>query len=154
MIFIVGVNNHYIQYVKREKMYSAEFENCLVDKINKHSISLVAEELSKEAIDNRKHAIDSVARVTALSTSRKHLYADPDSKERELLRIPKDTLTCSDEDKAKYNHIREKEWLSRIKNQSCPNVLFICGCNHVDSFDSLLRNEGHQVKVLSTNYGI
>ncbi len=154
MIFIVGVN-HNTQYVRNDVKPSTGFKNYLVDKITKYSLSLIAEELRKETIDKRNNAIDSVARVTTLSAAdTKHLYADPNSAERKLLGIPTDTSTCSPEDRAKYDCIREKYWLLEIEDQNCSNVLFICGDKHVDSFDSLLCNEGYQPKVLSTNYGI
>lgn len=163
-VFIVGVN-HKIQYVFKNSTHSTEFKNYLVGKITKHSISLIAEELSNEAI-KKNRANDSVARVTALSAGIKHRYVDPDSERRELLGIPSekqlkeklglgrslyaDELTRLNEAQAKYHRIREEDWLSQIKDQNCSNVLFLCGYNHIESFASLLHNEGHQVQVLST----
>jgi hypothetical protein len=164
-IFIVGVN-HKIQYVFKNSTHSTEFKDYLVGKITKHSISLIAEELSNEAIKQNK-TDDSVAHVTALSADIKHRYADPDSETRESLGIPSekqlkeklglgrslnaDELTRLDVANAKYHPIREEYWLSQIKDQNCSNILFLCGYNHIESFASLLRNEGHQVQVLSTN---
>jgi len=165
-MFIIGVN-HNIQYVFEGKSPSTEsFKQYLVAEITKHSISLIAEELSIEAI-NRNKAIDSIAHVTALSIGIKHLYADPDLKARESLGIPSEKqireelglgrilshgqLACLDEAKSKYYPIREKYWLSQIKDQNCSKVLFLCGDSHVESFASLCSNKGHHVDVLSTN---
>ena len=165
MIFIVGIN-HNIQYLHKGRSPSESFKQYLAGKIRNNSISLVAEELSVEAIRLNK-AIDSVARVVALSANVGHRLVDPDSKTRESLGIPSekqiretlglgrslssDELARLDGAKAKYHIIREKYWLSQIQeDHNGANILFICGDSHVESFSSLLRSEGYPITVLRT----
>ena len=78
MIFIIGVN-HEIQYMYNSISASTKkFKEYLKTESVNRDVTLIAEELSKEAI-TRRRATDSVARVVVSSLdSAKHKFCDPD----------------------------------------------------------------------------
>lgn len=172
MIFIIGVN-HEIQYMYNSISVSTEkFQEYLKTKAINRNVTLIAEELSKEAIIRRQKATDSVARVVASSLdSTNHQFCDPDSETRESMGISDrqikkkhglpetgglshQELEIYDKAKTECDRIKEKHWFSLIKDHVCLNVIFICGDSHVENFKELVTKEGYPAEVLSTNWKI
>ncbi|KKR84826.1 MAG: hypothetical protein UU32_C0043G0002 [Candidatus Woesebacteria bacterium GW2011_GWB1_41_10] len=44
-----------------------------------------------------------------------------------------------------YWPIREKYWLAQIHNIIAKNIIFICGFSHLESFKSILTENGYKV---------
>ena len=152
-VYLIGLN-HSVQYTYLGKPYTQiSFRRHIESAITQYSVSLIAEELSVEAIE-RQRASGSIVSVVAASKGIEHRYVDPDSRMRESLGIPSerllkkrlglgralssDELRRLDEEKSRYHSIREEYWLSQIR-EHCGNVLFLCGDSHVESFFSLLK---------------
>ena len=164
--YLIGLN-HNIQYIYDGRPYAPTcFREYIESAIDQHSISLIAEELSVEAIQREK-ASGSISHVIAASKGIGHVYADPDFQTRESLGIPSEetikdelglgrTLSSEellrlDQEKVKYHSIREEYWLSQI-NEHFGNILFLCGDSHVVGFCSLLEKRHVETMTLSTNW--
>ena len=112
----------------------ADFCELIRRSVAAHGIRLIAEEMSIEGLQI-DGARESTCKEVADSCGVKHVYCDPDRKERELLGI------LNDED-------REREWLTRLRKRNIRPALLICGAQHVDSFAKLMRQHGVLVTVL------
>ena len=53
---------------------------------------------------------------------------------------------------ATQRHKREDEWISRLKNPNESLILFICGFDHLKSFNALLNKRGIKSEILSEEY--
>ncbi len=142
--FIIGVN-HRIQYTKTNyklewKNEICSFSDYLAEKATLLNVDLIAEEFNDEAI-HKNDASTCTVRDTAKRISRKHLFLDPDSRERPA-------SFTSKEEKMEY---REDEWLRRIKIIDSSVFIIVCGDAHVDSFAAKLDKAGYDVEILSRN---
>ena len=111
------------------------FEHYLRDAALSLRATAIAEELSKEAVEERQGGA-SVAKLVADCLGLRHLFCDPDAGEREALGIS----TGSD---------REDVWASRLKPLA-PNdtsIIFLCGANHSDTFKMTLGRWGLHARV-------
>jgi hypothetical protein len=95
-----------------------------------------------------------------------HLYCDPTSEERAHLGIPTQmelvnqvkaelgvSIIMGAENEAHYNRaaaqyspVREQFWLGRLAEHRNKRILFICGSDHVETFNALLHKNGWQVQ--------
>lgn len=101
------------------------FINFVHEKCRLLGVDLIAEEFSEYAVE-LNHAQDSTAKRVAREIRIPHLFCDPNPRERQELGIQ----NIAD---------REKEWLRRIIGSGYSHILFICGDDHLESFQSLLR---------------
>ena len=111
----------------------------------------------KEALEWHNKGMSIPQRVAA-KLSLKHLFCDPDGKQRQLLGIEAEDVieldqffncSISDDDvkrrKRESRTQRECYWLNRLRQevpQSEWPILFICGADHVGSFSKILEEEG------------
>ncbi len=142
-VYLVGVD-HRVQWIPASS--SSEWEVVILgfikfvyEKSELLGIDLIAEEFSEYLIEHN-HAEDSTARRAAREIGIPHLFCDPDPHERKDLGIQ------NDDD-------REKEWLRRIINSGSSRILFICGDNHIASFQALLTDTGHKAEIVGGNWG-
>lgn len=171
MIYIFGVN-HQFQWDDKLEL-SGEFKRSILDIIDTKRIELIGEEFSIEAC-RRNNITNSVLYEIAVKKSIKHVYCDPNTKERKKLGIPtsqeirgvlsykvndiqsyKEFERMSEKEEKKYWCIREKEWLNRIRRgiHNKSNILIIIGNDHVDSFADLLKKENIQFeKILDDQF--
>ncbi len=115
-----------------------KFRQYLHDQAISLGATAIAEELSKQVVDDREGGM-SVAKQVADDIRLHHLYCDPDRDERKKLGITLET-DCS---------VREAIWLSRVKSLS-PNetsIIFVCGANHSSTFNSTLERSGIQARI-------
>lgn len=168
MVHIIGVH-HNIQYkfLPQESQYF-QFEAYLKVRVAEYGVTMIAEELSEEAMQSCE-VKESIGQKVARELGIEHQLCDPTSEERKSLGIPSeaelkqrlglgkflkdDELRRLDAEKQKYWPIRERFWLDRIRHAAGQAVLFICGDSHVDSFRWLLESEGLDVEVLSRHCG-
>jgi hypothetical protein len=107
-----------------------EFEQYLCDAAVSLHATVIAEELSRQAVEKRKGGM-SVAKKVADRLGLRHLFCDPNCDERQELGI-----TTSDE--------REMIWLKRLQGLR-PNetsIIFVCGADHSTTFHSKLERKG------------
>lgn len=142
-VLLVGVD-HRIQWVPQPvspewQRDLREFAHYLEDQARCAGADVIAEELSEESLA-RSQARASVAREVASLLEVRHLFCDPDSAQRQQLSIEADVQ-------------REQYWLQEIEQARGTVTLFICGDNHVDSFEQRCKSTGLETKVLSRNWG-
>jgi hypothetical protein len=131
MICIVGTN-HRFQHInadagKVKKSAVSKFRERLRYLVESHSINVIAEEFSVEAL-RISNASLSVCQEIAQQNGICHVFCDPTSDERSEHGIYK-------HDDAK----REMFWLQRLQPCIGKKVLFICGSNHTESFCRMIR---------------
>jgi len=157
---LVGVD-HTAQWNK-DSSESKILKSELTEIVKNHSIDLIAEEFSEEALAGnkvKKTVCQDVAKVFGIN----HKPCDLDSQERKKQNIPLRNevksrlnikglvLANSQEDKLieaelrKYDLIREKGWFNKIKNEVAQNLVFVCGSSHLKGFRSILINNGYEV---------
>ncbi len=170
MIYLIGVE-HKIQYdgsYAKSQQERDKFSIYLKQQVLKLKISLIAEELSEEALRKYK-GNNSTAKLVAKELNVIHLFCDPNTNERKLAGIPpkeeikneieknipknyihryqlRDEKT--NEEMKKYHTIREKFWVEKIKNYLNQGILFICGAEHVQSFEKLLLENKCKASIL------
>lgn len=170
MIYLVGVN-HEIQYKqKTENKKAKEFGKYIFNVIKGNRISVIAEELSEEALKLNK-CNESISRENSHKLKIEHKFCDPDTEERtkigyptikqikEELNLPKPKSVAEHklqeslikEKEKSYFPIRERFWLEKIKDRLKENILFICGDDHIESFSILLKSKSTKYKILSKN---
>jgi len=142
MIHIIGTA-HRTQYwsdaIRQSKSIDTcaaivgRFENYLRDSATSLNVTVIAEELSEQLVDQMEGGA-SVAKTVVEELGLRHAYYDPNREERIALGVgerPED---------------REPIWMARIQPFS-PNetsIIFVCGAEHSVSFQSLLeRNSLH-----------
>ncbi len=168
MIYIIGVD-HLVQYNGPvPESIRIEFRSYLTRLCSELYIAIIAEEFSEEALRDVYHATEETAMEAAKMIGVEHRYCDPGEKELAELGIPyfRDLIEQARRDcgapasyiidqefriqvrdraaamAKSYWHIREKYWYSRLRDVLHENILFICGHEHVDRFNSLLRECG------------
>ena len=127
---------------------------------------LLAEEMNEEelALYADHGARDSVARRVALEQQRKHLFINPDRKERERVGITKEQIreerygqaALTDE---QYEEIcrlefarRENRWLQQIQSVSFHHCICIMGSKHIPTFPTLLSANRLDHSILVANF--
>jgi hypothetical protein len=133
-IFIVGTNHEGYQIRPQcgPEDGADAFKQHVLQTARTHAVQTIAEEMSWEPLRGRRTVCHEVAKEEHLA----HIMCDPTSSERQALGISKENTPLD-------NEKREKEWLRRVKMQSCRYpVLFVCGANHVFSLSRLCQDEG------------
>jgi hypothetical protein len=172
MIYLIGVN-HRIQHNGNNSSDLSKrngFINYLLRKVNEFDVLLIAEEFNQEAL-TRSDATKATAKIAAEKARIEHRFCDPDSQERVRIGIPScvelqielfgkaKTIRNHKENELlqikckKFNSIREKYWFEKIKDKSLYNVVFICGDDHIESFQSLLNGIGIETVILAKGWG-
>ena len=129
----------------------------------KHSITLLAEEMSLDAL-HLYGAHRSVCQEVADFLGIAHRYCDPSIEEQKQLGIANpdksDPSSFSpvrdphgiDPEVAAADAIRERHWFQHIIEADSWPVLFVCGAHHVESFRALLQTSGIGSDVLFSNW--
>ena len=174
MVFIIGVD-HLVQYSGPAPEYlRIEFREYLVSASRGNGIRLIAEEFSLEALRDVYGSANDTAQEAAAILGIGHLYCDPEEKDLRKLGIPRfaEILDCVKREhgitekfilddharkkvraeavvRAKsYWRARELFWYGRIEPDIGSNILFICGHEHAERFRSLLKEKGHDSRIL------
>jgi hypothetical protein len=136
MLHLVGVD-HAVQYTNEysDREAVSDFARFLKSEAEEHSIGLIAEEFSQEALDRSK-GIACTCRDVAHKLGIEHRFCDPDYSERAKFRI--DTMGK-----------REDFWQARLSDRLDKEVLFVCGGDHVERFAALLIRRGLEVAILA-----
>mgnify|MGYP001564350493 CR=1 FL=1 len=137
MIFLIGVDHQIQQNVwDGNKAGREDLINYLINQSKLLKITLIAEEFSEQALGSGTQI---TAQEAAKILGIEHRLCDPDLKERITLNIK----TSAD---------RENIWLERIKDKLGSEMIFICGSDHVLSFESLLKKNKIGVKILKETF--
>ena len=166
MVYLIAVD-HEVQYLDSDS--SSSFSQFLEQKVKQLGVTLIAEELSQEAVVKQKkvkiNTIGSTAHHVAEITRIEHRFCDPNNSERESLGIPttrdirrKLGLKAGQDEpkvereKRKYWPKREQFWLDKIIDRVEEKLIFVCGADHIKSFKSLLESINCNVEILSEDW--
>lgn len=176
MVYIIGVD-HLVQYNGPiPEDLRNEFKEYLVSVSRDIGIDLIAEEFSSEALHDVYGATIATAFEAAATLGVPHRYCDLEEKDMRTLGIPyfaeimeavkrdfgitekfitdndlRNRVRLETISRAKtYWHLRESFWYDRILPSIDSNILFICGHEHAARFQSLIREHGHECRILDT----
>lgn len=146
MVYLLGVD-HQVQH--NGLAMTPERENATRDfcmflelKIKNLNISMFAEEFNEDALRISRASV-AIVRDVAARLGLKHLYCDPTRQER------KELGSSNDLDR------REQFWLSRLEpHLNGETILFVCGADHLESFQKKLLDNGVKAEILPEQYGI
>lgn len=140
-IFILGTS-HLLQrgLADAPEGTYGEFQRMIRHAAQHHSVRTIGEEMSVMALDETV----SLAKNVAAELDVSHKFCDPDKTERLSLGLPvvDDPSTWAG---------REAEWLNRLQFVEFP-VLFICGAEHVHSFEKKCTAHGIVATVLEGDW--
>ncbi len=175
MVYIIGVD-HLVQYNGPvPERLREEFMDYLVAYSRTCRIDLIAEEFNAEALHDVYHVTKDTAREAAERIGISHRFCDPEENDLRRMGIPcfaeiidrvknergidtpfilNDTLReAVREDAAavskKYWHLREAFWYDRIAGDIDSNILFICGHEHAERFQTIIRAHGKTCHILN-----
>lgn len=166
-VYLIGVV-HDVQWDNSLSL-TKDFKRYLAQKIKGLKVRLIAEEFSQETLE-RNGVEKTISQEVASSFGVRHKLCDPDSRERRELRIPsreeiKAKLNIRgavfanseqdrriEEEKRKYHPVREKFWFDQIRGESPTTILFVCGADHLESFQSLLSKSGYKAIILPKKF--
>lgn len=142
---IVGVD-HIVQY-RRDNIFPKRvpliinFEKLIETYIKEHKITLLAEEFSEEACE-KNFVNESVLQKIASCHGISHCFCDPNTIERT-------------ENNINTHGEREEFWLNFLSKYSEYNILFVCGDDHVESFNNkfIKKNKNIQSEILARSIG-
>lgn len=166
MVYLIGIRHEFQHngHGSVDGISRGKFTSYLENMIKEYGVSLVAEEFNEEALQ-KSNATSSTAKCVADKLSIKHLFCDPNTKERKVIGIPScdeikkglgftkpclshDEVKILDAEKKKYFPQRESFWFEKIKKHLNEVIIFLCGSDHINSFESLLINQGYTPDIL------
>ena len=164
MVYLLGIAHSFQERTFRnfrdggsldhDPQRSAQFEVYLDNLVSRIKPHIVCEE-SNESKVQEVRAIDdqsySIAKKISDEHGIKHMFCDPDRRERCALYAK--AATTEIDDATNGYQLREREWLRRIAPFTHCVLLFICGANHVNSFKEKLERDGVTVEVICRDLG-
>jgi hypothetical protein len=162
-VWVIGTSHDY-QVLRRgeDQPGVGQFRALLTAIATGRPVRAVAEEMSLEGLTVRK-ADDSVCREVARVLI-PHRLCDPCIQERKALGIAedddirmrgffagRDQREIEEDVRASYA-LRERRWLAHLIELDVWPLLFVCGANHAQSFNELLRAEGIDAHILFANW--
>jgi hypothetical protein len=157
MIYIVGAAHSlqiWTQAVERGESLDTSlkllrnFQRYLERQARKFRATLLAEELSAEAVARRGPDSYSTMQQSAERLGVPHLFCDPNSAERLALGLGNDAQSFSR---------RELVWIERLAPVLCePDsaAIFVCGAEHVSSFRSKLPARDIPAEILIEDWAM
>lgn len=141
MIYLLGID-HQVQHQKNTQI-SMVFAFYLSKKVKELNVKFIGEEWFADLL-KENGVTTTVSQDIASKYNIEHRFCDPDRNER------KEIGWSSKND----DHLREKFWLERVRDRKNMNVIFICGADHLKSFNKLLIDFGFGSQILSKRFDI
>ncbi len=139
MIYLLGTD-HQLQHDRNNAM-THDFTNYLESEAIKISAVLIAEEWFDE-MSKRNGVLTTTVQDVATRLHINHRHCDPDPAERKRIGY----YSIAD------NHLREEYWFLKIKDRADQAVLFVCGCDHLSTFPSVLAKNNVQSQILPVRF--
>jgi hypothetical protein len=180
MIHIIGVS-HSVQSKPEgaeDTLDQVKYRQVLSEAISQIKPTVVAEEFSQSVLDKKRaeriaSGLSAVAEIsiTKVCAGHKHRFCDLPILEREAMGYPDHidlvfNLMMNENysqqeaqdraiaiEMAKWWPIRERYWLSQLKDVAQTDVLFVVGDAHVDTLKELLSESGIGSSVIARNLG-
>ena len=158
---------HTLQFGERSDSESHQFQDELKRVCRECEIELITEEASKDILDHKRSLASEVARDLGV----RHEAFDLSRQERRMFKIEEGYLAAAafklyqDEDfdqllktlsQRLSNPIRECYWYACILDccvgLDSPSTLFICGADHIDAMNNLIKSTGMKVVIAQRDY--
>ena len=123
-----------------------EFPDYLVKVARQKRVTVIAEELSEDALEMHG-ATKSVANTVAQQLGIRHLFCDPGCAERKQLGIANSSDDAMDFAK------RENYWLKKLNELKDEDIIFLIGKKHIQGFSERAANEGFLIEIIVEFYG-
>jgi hypothetical protein len=171
MIFIIGTDR-YVQVSTTPKRDGAgkqdliRFQRYLSVSAKHLGAKMIAEEASKEWVNDQGPDAWSIAKRVAEQMGIRHRFCDPDAGERRAaglksggelwdkanaisMRSGRDIVAVWREEVRNSFPAREDFWLRRLKVRGFKKmtILFVCGAEHVDTFKTTLASNGVEASI-------
>ena len=166
-IGLIGTSHPYQTAEERCPPQGAQaFQRFLSEACRRYGIRTVAAEMNAEALAEVKRN-ESIPQRVAKDLSLKHRFCDPNREERgklgifqeNYLRIKSFPNPPMPEDEIKRQLLegdrrREQYWLECLLTEPQVEwpVLFICGADHVKSFERILKDKGFSVECIAEDW--
>ena len=163
-VVLLGTSHMYQTAKERcPPQHAQDFRCFLSEACRRYDIRTVAEEMNAEALAEVSRN-ESIPHQVASELSLTHLFCDPDRGERKHLGLLQENEVkaqaflnrISDDETARRIHDeyvkRERFWLERLRTVNKWPVLFICGAEHVMSFESILEADGFSVRRIADDW--
>lgn len=141
MIYLIGVD-HQVQHQKNTQI-SMVFAFYLSKKIKELNIKFISEEWFEDLL-NKNNVKSTVPQDVANKQKIEHVFCDPDKNERKRIGWFS----------KKDDYLREQYWLTKIKGETNGNIIFVCGSDHLESFNKLLLNNGFKSEILPKKFDV
>lgn len=139
---VLKARKDFVAYIKEESI--------------KNNVKLLAEECNQDFLNllvKRNYPkVDSLLKGLADQLKIEHRFCDPGFDARRDLDIP-DGGTEGHPEKPKFDVIREKYWLGQIIDKKEVNIIYVCGKNHIESFNALVELNGMESTILDAFWG-
>jgi len=153
-IYLLGVTHNF------QKIPHLDFEKYVVESLSRLGIKSVGEEMSLDGLKLKPKISVSTTKTIADNLKIPHRYCDPDDQEREKRGIiGHDWIEgqCKSNDEIEKglredDEKRELVWLEKLKDIFENPMLFICGSAHLNTFSTLLRNNGYTCEILEKKW--
>lgn len=156
MIYLIGTN-HELQHTAAPKRASSEF----VDDARRKFMAFLSEAASRVQARSigEEFALDLLSALNAESLCQKvaeqlgisHIFCEPELAQRCELGIPIGGTEAPSVEET--DAIREQFWLDQLDQQGREPILFVCGADHVVSFQKRLRDAGMHAEILADYWG-
>lgn len=162
-IHLIGID-HVVQHLKTNPV-TKKFKSYLTDQVSNLKITLLAEEWNEDYC-HRNEVKKSTVKEVADEIGLEHRYCEMRNADREARDLYSDTEvkarfkregnTDKDELSKTIEDIhrkREQHWYSQIKDVvRSRDIIFVCGGQHLESFESLLKQNGINVRIFRTKF--
>lgn len=164
MVYLLGITHSFQERtfkdfrnggsLDHDPQRSLQFERYLDNLVSRIKPQMVCEESNEskvqevQAIDDKSY---SIAKKIGDEHGIKHMFCDPDHRERRALYAKAGTTEI--DDSTNGYQLREQEWLRRLAPFTRCVLLFVCGANHVNSFKEKLEYDGITVEVICRDLG-
>lgn len=141
MIYLLGID-HQVQHQK-DTQISMVFAFYLSKKVKELNIEFIGEEWFTDLLIENG-VTTTISQDIANKYNIEHRFCDPDRNER------KEIGWASKND----DHLRERFWLEKIKDRIDGNIIFVCGADHLKSFNKLLTESSFKSQILPKRFDI
>ncbi len=166
MIYLFGIWHNYQCYGEGNDDKADLLKGAVEKAIDDYDIEVIAEEFNEDSFNNPDNSTTVLQSVEQENKNLKHIFCEMSASERSENKIPNRNQITHDlfmndeeateeaikEEERKYYPQREAYWFSILSDYTDYNVLFLCGADHIPSFETLLDEESVDNEVLEVEF--
>ena len=158
MIYLIGTR-HDLQYTgakgrgdtKEDEQSREDFKTFLRNNARILKPTLLGEEMLESVLKARN--AQSSVKFIANELNIEHRFCDAELEVRKSLGIPTEgSEHFPPEEKRTNFRVLENYWLEQIKDMAGSTIIFVCGAEHIKSFDALLKLNGIKTSIIERDF--